>query len=737
MDKETIVDFMNKTVDEKYLVEIKNEIEHKKTQYNNTNNYLNYSIWDEKLKEVSLTKNSDKDFKDFMFYTHLIAHEMFKLNSIKQINFNKETRFYESIKDLSYVSKSIICDTLNLNYTNDKKVLLQNLLKVNLINIIAFGKNIFYYLRYIIWLSKYKNYLPEKINEMEKLKQKEKLMYNFGFTNDVIDNCLSSPTYFFIVCDRESRDFYLRDLNTINNKENDTIKIFPRKDNLKLNINLVINTPNFTDYLNIFKSADEFNQLYNDEIIFLNSTNIKIYIIDSSHYLTKGIGGKRAMINHYSYLLSENIFSREHFQETVASSLLLENYKNCLCIMQLDDNVTGIYELTTGLDAKGKKTHNPCKFNDAGSRSCPNIITKIGDIKDKGILENCNSYSIFTIYFLLKVECIPEFNISESENNDKIIVSNNKKIIVPLICGIKKGFGDRGNKKDLPDTLSKNNTYAIYKLTIQKPHLMYEYGYFYNPFNSRFIEDIVFNGLSDVIEKSLKLGNFYLRFGHYYSPKVVKPDNNDCFDKDIVDNLREDPITPIYGNYLMLYYYLKILEKAKLLKIEDYSLKPISPYSYNMKYVYNNKTHVVPMIKPTQENKYNWMHMMLYIMLNSQWFYDINSTIRIDNINNNFLCIFKEVINNERKIIELINQNNIILTNNLLLKENNEIKNYLVRQVFCYYNDKCNKSDPKPEPKPDESEKKRQRKQYNEKFYKEKYLKYKIKYFYLLKKMNK
>jgi hypothetical protein len=151
----------------------------------------------------------------------------------------------------------------------------------------------------------------------------------------------------------------------------------------------------------------------------------------------------------------------------------------------------------------------------------------------------CGNYSLFTIYFFLKLECALYLKPSLFENNNKL----------QLICGIRKGFGDRTNKTDDKNFLSKNNTYAIYKLTIQKPYLLYSYGYFYNPFNSRFMEDIAFNGLSSLILKSRKLGNYYLRFGHYKEVKDINPDFNDAFNKEVIDNLKDNPITPIYGNF--------------------------------------------------------------------------------------------------------------------------------------------------------------------------------------------
>ena len=86
-----------------------------------------------------------------------------------------------------------------------------------------------------------------------------------------------------------------------------------------------------------------------------------------------------------------------------------------------------------------------------------------------------------------------------------------------LIGGIRKGKGDRkedGVRADIRYD-AYNITYALYKLNIQRPHLMHKYGYFYNPFNCRFIEDIAFNTLSFFSDKAFKMGNYYLRFGHY------------------------------------------------------------------------------------------------------------------------------------------------------------------------------------------------------------------------------
>lgn len=687
MDQSNLISFINEEVNHIYISNIKDDIQAKINSYSESQiNYLRYQYWESNLiKNYNTILNNHKYalLKNFMFYSNLITHEISELQNMYKFDFDSPIpqanplhinkivendinsfAFEGNINSYDVSTKKVNDQIYLKQYTMEQKQLaLRNLdIKLSFINIIAFGKNLFYYLRYIIWLCRYKVMNNEDLIEI--LGDGELYERTKGLTN------------IFIYCDNESSNKYSKDFTRIReqfmtDQITDNVKILNRPSNGtdELNLNL-IESKNFNDYLNLFDNQEEFTQLYQDEITFLREANINIYIVESSHYLAKGIGAKRALINYNSYLLCEEIYSEKYFAGISKDEI--EVKKNNFCIMQLDDNITAILELD----------NVNCRHSNAIRYICPQKDGfETTDGSYKYLEENCNIWSVLSVYNALWSNCV---------------------VHDYLIAGIRKGKGDRTNKEDDNTTLSVNLSYAIYKLTVQKPYRLYNYGYFYNPFNCRFMEDIAFNGLSFSSEKSIKLGNLFLRFGHYYDSKDDNLDYNDCINRDIIET--HEPTTPIYGVYLMLYYYIKMLYLIGLLQINTKEI----PYSYDMRIGSN----VTTMICPTPNNKYNWMHMLIYQMLNIDWF------VKSDYFNQLNKANFRELLTIEMRIIDLVNEDDEDSNKSLMEYITNlnsfyeKVRPYLKMSVDIYYKKPLKSS------------------------YEKKYLKYKLKYLELKKKIN-
>jgi len=668
---ENMGDFMQNVVNTQYIPNIKTNIVSKIESYKTLQiPHLNFDTWNELLPADSYLKSTPDDIKQFMFYCNLIIHDLYIKTNFYDFNLKYESTV--QLTDIESISKILFDHCVDLHPDKNIENILTSLSTINFINIIAFGRNFMYYLRYIIWICRHKIIPPDQ------------LISEFYFTPEIINNNLLPLTCFFIVCDKESFNSYGANMANMNRGENTVriLKTHTEDDNIHLPI-----MKSFTEYLNIFETKEEFNKIYDDEILILKALNIKIFLVESDNYLMKGIGGKRGLINYYSYLLCNHIFNNDTF------SIDLELYRNKFCTMTIDDNITGIYEIT----------HN-CISSNIRKSYCPSYIsgeTKDSIKKDKEhtkIMTNCFGYSFFTIYYRLKEACI-NYNM--------------------LICGIRKGSGDRSDEGERADESieARNITYALYKLNIQKPYSMHNYGYFYNPFNCRFMEDIAFNALAYLSSKALKLGNYFLRFGHYYNVADKFKDYNDCFNKEIISE--DIPITPIYGNYLMLYYYIYLCEHFGLIGRDESSI----PYSFIQLNINNIRNSIsnsaltpVELIKPTSKNKYNWMHMLVYHMLY------VNAFNELGYYNDPYIIKkFQDNINMEYEIIKYLNLGDTA-SNNYLIENLTSINaNYTeVKKASGYFLDLFYS-----EPGSVDSSS-----------YHNKYLKYKLKYLNLLKNIK-
>ena len=329
------------------------------------------------------------------------------------------------------------------------------------------------------------------------------------------------------------------------------------------------------------------------ELEKLKLFNVNILFCVSDNYLMKGIGAKRSLMNYFHYKITKNINN--------------EDKKNNYMCMNLDDNITMVGNFNKDCTGRGEAKKMSDKYT--------------YDIPSK--LINCDNISIYSLYKKLA---------DDWQIKDKLKEMN--------IIGIQKGGGTQDDKlclesDDLKKLYCAKPSYSVYKLTLQKPYKIYENNYQYNPFFTRFLEDMVFNAINkNYIQKSKY---YFLRFGH------TKPKNNDDIDFDdfFNDHLFEsydDKIKSIEGIeqiYLMnihyLYYYSNLISSStvyeKLIDDEfknfignDGDTDDAKTYQKYNKGLTMNFTKYVSIIMSMSNSKYvhyGLIVMMLYLLLKS------------------------------------------------------------------------------------------------------------------------
>ena len=253
-------------------------------------------------------------------------------------------------------------------------------------------------------------------------------------------------------------------------------------------------------------------------------------------------------------------------------------------------------------------------------------------------IKDCDTiqYSFFYFYSLLKYPKVINLTTNEEYN------------LNPLIRGFRKGHGDRLLRGDI-ETLAYNITYAIYKLTAQRSYALYYYGFFYNPYNARFMEDIAFNSLVYAMFKSLKIGTSMIRFMHIHADETVGRDYEDCFD----ESLFPANVPGIQSNFLILYYYMYLLQNLNILGTKKYNDKRIirpNGYNFNLRLSREYSEELINLdvdvpstkanlIMPTSDNKYNWMHMIVFQWMKCNYFSNYKNYI-----DNNIAIVFSLLI---------------------------------------------------------------------------------------------
>ena len=480
--------------------------------------------------------------------------------------FNKFSKIYSIKHDLdnynnymNRVVENVICGTTHckiykldndgnsINFSNPIDLNIfskeKNLLKdftlpesVN-INIMSFGKSLYYILRYIVFI-----------------------LHNHS--SNLYDELKKNKINFIIYVDSDTFKIYNDNIPIINNYKdlpvNDTVKNYWKKKNFAAILHS-IGEENFTNCTH--------------EIDFLN--NIKdicnLYFLESSHYLMKGIGGKRAVMNYVNYLIPEKFYGADGIRE-----------KSKYTCMYLDDNISMIVHLSnndnksdicdsskreldidedeagaaaaavvtdTGAAASAKKRHDDKEDKEDYTPMNGGACTKrtFGEIKIKNYTEDDEKYkslrcecdneskSIFDIY-LMGVGKL-------SDNENTMMYSINKG----------SGLGDGVYVEDI-----KSST--AYKLSLQKSWMIYDKKIFYNPFFSRALEDIIFNIFVNKNEGGIRNAAYYIRFAHSYSDQQDAEDN-------FPDYINSAGVKGIHQITFMCLYYIFILNNMGHIQI--------------------------------------------------------------------------------------------------------------------------------------------------------------------------
>ena len=182
-----------------------------------------------------------------------------------------------------------------------------------------------------------------------------------------------------------------------------------------------------TSFHQVFGTDDSDYFVTRDELDIIKYLNVTF--VHSSHYLMKGIGGKRAVIQYYN------------------AAKFSGNSDDFVC-MTIDDNISGIYDL----------------------KNC-DVRTQ-----NKYDINECVSVSLLDVYNMLKNIMVGNPNIYQGGINKGRGLTND----------------DAGYTKDGKCQIHQG-TVSIYKLNLTKPTMLMKNKYYYNPYFTRFFEDSAFN----------------------------------------------------------------------------------------------------------------------------------------------------------------------------------------------------------------------------------------------------
>jgi hypothetical protein len=434
-------------------------------------------------------------------------------------------------------------------------------------NIMCFGKSLYYHIRYIYFiLFNILNKKPEERTEEETLEK-----YNF-----------------VLFCDHETYNIYNNNLKTIENRgtADPNIKIIQQESNRYWGI-FQTDYITFSNLLNkLYPEGKKNNFTYCDyELEQIHKHNVNIYFCVSQNDLMKGIGAKRSLMNYFHYAMIKDMEQK------------VKEYYNC---MNLDDNITMIGNFT-----------DKCKARNIAQQKAFTIINEeITNIEEPNTIElnECGNLSIYELYKKLKKD-MDEFNMRKFNT---------------LILGIQKGkaSGNDNIKTTLDININKNyakESCTVYKLTLQKPYYTHKTNP-YNPFFTRFLEDMVFNALNkDHIKKSKY---YFLRFGHKLSSKKEDIDFEDCFYDHLFDYYTESNLKGIESIFLMnihyFYYYMnKLGSSSKIFGVtgNNGSSSSSSDHSYKYKKTQAIDLNQEQIIQIISTSKYSHNIFILYMLI--------------------------------------------------------------------------------------------------------------------------
>ena len=213
-------------------------------------------------------------------------------------------------------------------------------------------------------------------------------------------------------------------------------------------------------------------------------------------------------------------------------------------------------------------------------------------------------------------------------------------------------------KKDITEL-----TYSVYKLNLQQSYLLYKNGKQYNPYFTRFFEDIHFNLLNNCI----KYNKYYLRFGHLPETNIKnQEDYNDYFKSYILQSSVRIPYSqPVYMMYFHFFYVCRDILELTFEKKNKHFIFHLA---------YNDKK---PEINPFSTNKYSTYAFILYKLL--AIFYKKNIKFILNNTKfSDYYNIFDD-------------EYNIFINNNMSIADLNiKLDTYITNCTELYENEKNN-----------------------------------------------
>jgi hypothetical protein len=453
------------------------------------------------------------------------------------------------------------------------------------INILANGRHLFYYLKYIYFI------LTTQQQE-----------FNFRTTVNIV-----------LFCHRSSFELYQKQLDLgVNLNQARAYNWQNHKNKFEYN---------FADYLN----TTEFLSLARELSYFARFSNLHIHFFQSPNELMIGIGAKRAVINCLHYMLQDGQASAEAYR-----------------CMTIDDNISGIYQnvsptCTKRFATTSSKRNNYFEDmisllfqlkNDNMAEIYNYYYYPIDSAKElRELLDNVTPSDIFMVfealrnciiidgesihsveYILARLEkfkneanadqfayilelikkknncygIIRKYATLESSGRSRVKICPKTLLVIKsslylnvlnfivkkrhcdgitildlygvcsadeykeaLMLGVDKG-GAKGNE-NVFGNYHATKSISLYKLFYNNPWYLFRNNYLYNPYFTRFYEDILFN-IAIPKNSSCKLG-YYLRFAH-----IADEDNDDKFKKDLYIS----PAMPvIHPYYLWIFIHLK------------------------------------------------------------------------------------------------------------------------------------------------------------------------------------
>jgi hypothetical protein len=506
---------------------------------------------------TSIYHDTTDKLLDYMRYVHYTTKQMWQQTSIFELTTTNQ--FPEKTPFIQFSNKRDNAIPTEFGVGSN-----QNESEIVTINIICYGKNLTYLLKYISFIVGSKSTGRKYTNR---------------------------PFNLICVCDK----------NSFNNYQHDAVNI--NQTLLRNQTSFAPPTPETRHHLIQFLEVPDALQTYSNprfaslEDTDLNSTDMRnlrlcnIFFAKCDHILSYGVGGKRALICHMNHQWGVKYAAT------------------------LDDNITGIYRKSCG------------EYNTAMKLNC-NAVNVPDNVH---IIERMTPSTLFND---LESQC-GAVNIVELIYGE--LIPHLRTNLTHFMVGIDKGKGRAKPTKGKDGRPKENNkteniagTQSLYKLNVCVPEQLHAHWYFYNPFFTRFAEDIAFNcALAKNKQNYVFAQKYYLRFGHdiqstlkHASESCSKPINTtiaivqDYEDylptRSIISRSKIPEIQPVYIMYVLFSWYQ--LQAGNL----TYKYKYF-PCSSNVAeaegQMVSLNLYTIPWMEPPKQSKYGKYSLFMYTII--------------------------------------------------------------------------------------------------------------------------